>query len=395
MVLLGLSTTTVLAAGTATAGATSGSSATTLLAAGRQGSAADIPWSQVGPGWLLSGWVPTAPKTSGAASPSSPTTLYLIDPLGGRYAIAAPAVTAGSDLVAWSGDGRRALFETQTSSVTSSLVTVVQLQDGTSTRFTIASDGPRSIGFTAPDGLAVIAGSQVQSTRTIPMERFDLSGALAYTYPTSFPHAGPIEGGALYTADGTELVLGTSRGMEVVTNGGQPVRYLPVNTRAGTCQPVRWWAAGVVLASCTPPGNGIALLWLVPTDGRPPTQLTVTPERGSGDLGDVDAWSLPGGDYLQDLGPCGYIYLAKLDAAGRTTPIRVPGTAAGKSVYVLGAYRDRLALTASLSCSPGSSSLMWFDPGTNVVTPLLGPPVNGGSAGPALLFGQTPYFPEF
>jgi hypothetical protein len=38
---------------------------------------------------------------------------------------------------------------------------------------------------------------------------------------------------------------------------------------------------------------------------------------------------------------------------------------------------------------------MWFDPGTNVVTPLLGPPVNGGSAGPALLFGQTPYFPEF
>jgi TolB protein len=274
------------------------------------------------------------------------------------------------------------------------VVTVLQLQTGRSTTFAIASDGPRSIAFTEPDGLAVIAGSQVQSNGTIPMERFDLNGALAYSYPVAFPQAGSVEGGALYSPDGTELVLGTARGLEVVTNRGQPVRYLPVRSGAGTCQPIRWWAAGVVLASCTPP-NGIALLWLVPTNGRQPAALTLAPKRGSGDLGDVDAWSLPSGDYVQDIGPCGYIYLAKLGPTARTSPVRVPGTAPGKSVYVLGAYHAQLALTASLSCSPGSSSLMWFDPGTDVVTPLLGPPANGGSAGQALLFGQTPYLPEF
>ena len=246
MFLLGVLTTPSLAGGAAATAApvtaTFGSRATPgLLAAGRQGSAASIPWSEVGPGWLLAEWLPTAPKASGAANPTSRATLFLIDPLGGRYAIATPGVSPSSYLAAWSGDGKRALFEAQTNSVTSSVVTVLQLQTGRSTTFAIASDGPRSIAFTEPDGLAVIAGNQVQSNGTIPMERFDLNGALAYSYPAAFPQAGSVEGGALYSPDGTELVLGTARGLEVVTNGGQPVRYLPARRGAGTCQPIRWW----------------------------------------------------------------------------------------------------------------------------------------------------------
>lgn len=377
-------TTTLAATATATATATA-----IMLPAGRQGSAASIPWSQVGQGWLLSEWSPVAPSET--YQPAKRSVLYLVDPLGGRYVI--PTVATLGDLVAWSADGQRALFETQTT--TSSVVSVLQLQSGRASTFTIAGSGSRSIGFTEPDGLAIIAAAQVAASGAVRVQRFDLNGALAHTYPMSFPRAGRINGGLLYSPDGTELVLGTARGLELVANTGQPLRYLPMSSRAGTCQPARWWATGVLLASCTPPNSGIPLLWLVPTNGEPPTPLTLTPKRSSGDYGDVDAWSLSGGDYLQDLGACGYIYLARLGPGGRTTPVRVPGTAADKSVYVLGAFHDQLALTTSFSCSPGSVSLMWFDPATDVVTPLLGPPVNGGSVGTTLLWGETPYLEEF
>jgi TolB protein len=340
---------------------------------------------------LLSEWAPVAPsETSG---PAKRSTLYLVDPLGGRYAVTTVS-TLGGDLVAWSGDGQRALFQTQTT--TSSVVTVLQLPSGRAGTFKIAGSGSRSVSFTEPDGLAIIASGQVPGRGAVRVQRFGLNGALEHTYPASFPRAGrvTVNGGLLYSPDGTELVLGTTHGFEVVANSGQPLRYLPMGPGAGTCQPARWWAAGVLLASCTPPSS-IPRLWLVPTNGEPPRSLTATPRPGSGDYGDVDAWSLPGGDYLQDLGACGYIYLARLGRGGRTTPVRVPGTEADRSVYVLGSDGDQLALTTTFSCYPGSASLMWFDPATNVVTPLLGPPVNGGSVGTTLLWGEPPYLTEF
>jgi hypothetical protein len=38
---------------------------------------------------------------------------------------------------------------------------------------------------------------------------------------------------------------------------------------------------------------------------------------------------------------------------------------------------------------------MWYDPATNAVTPLLGPPVNGGSVGRTLLWGEPPGSEEY
>ena len=95
------------------------------------------------------------------------------------------------------------------------------------------------------------------------------------------------------------------------------------------------------------------------------------PLQGSGDYGDLDAWSLPSGDYVQDAGACGYTYLAKLGRTGRTTAVTVPGAVG--SVIVHGAYGNQLALTSQFACQPGSTSLFWFDPATRAVTPLLGP----------------------
>ena len=213
--------------------------------------------------------------------------------------------------------------------------------------------------------------------------------------PRRSPGRAGTDGGLLYSPDGTELVLGTTGGFEVVSNTGQPVRYLPMSPRAGTCQPARWWAAGVLLASCTPRDSGIPLLWLVPVDGGPPAQLTVTPGQRSGDYGDVNAWALPGGDYVQDLGACGYIYLAK---AGRGQEDQ-PGQSAGHSGRQVRVRSRRLQRPAGphrhLFVLAGSASLMWFDPAAGAVTPLLGPPVNAGSVATTLLWGSTPYTSEF
>ena len=267
-VLVAGSVTTVAAAAAASrpSAAPAAASATpAVLPAGRQGSAASIPWSEVGPGWLLSEWYPKAGN--------SPTTLFLVDPLGGRYAVTTGTATPGGMLVGWSGDGRRALFEGSAGPNTT--LTVFQLQSGKSGTFSIGSGDEGQVGFTQPDGLGIIVGGTALGTLTstpvyTPVRRFDLQGALEYTYPGSFAQAGHVLGDYLYSPDGTELVISATRGLEVVTNEGQPVRYVPISPEAQNCQPMRWWAASVVLASCTVPNSGISLLWLVPMNGPAP-----------------------------------------------------------------------------------------------------------------------------
>jgi len=65
--------------------------------------------------------------------------------------------------------------------------------------------------------------------------------------------------------------------------------------------------------------------------------------------------------------------------------VTIPGVTPGASVAVLGTYHDRLALESTLGCG-GDTSLFWFAPGSDVVTPLLGPPVNGGAVVAAMPF---------
>ena len=68
-----------------------------------------------------------------------------------------------------------------------------------------------------------------------------------------------------------------------------------------------------------------------------PRSLTApTNGQNSGqDLGDVNAWQLPAGTFVQALGACGLIYLAKLNDDGTTTPVSVPEVDERKSVEVM------------------------------------------------------------
>jgi hypothetical protein len=356
----------------------SAAAAVQALSAGQQGSRQQVPWTQVGPGWILSEWTP-------AIIPPAATSLFLVDPAGGRYLIdtfpADPAPATPTNLVAWSGDGQRALFSS--SAASPAAVMVLNLRTLATTQFELANGFP--VGFTRPDGLAILVTVNVNETQQL--ERVSLTGQLELSYPESFVPGGFFDGSALYSADGTELAVGTSAGIELMTNQGQGLRYLNVSPSVSDCAAVRWWTPEELLASCAS-SQETSQLWLVPTSGATPQALTASP-AAAGDLGDSDAWQLPSGTYLQEAGACSYVYIAKLQPNGLTTPVAVPGVP-GESVVILGALGDSLAIRnvpgSPMTCAHGPT-LMWFDPARNSVTPLLGGAVNGGYAEAAVLFG--------
>jgi hypothetical protein len=351
------------------------------LADGQQGSLEQVPWAQVGPGWILAEW---SPSLSG----SEATSLFLLDPAGGRYLIdtlpANPTASAPTILVGWSGDGERALL---TSGGASPTVAVLDLRTLTTTEFKLTDAS--AAGFTAPDGFAVIANQNNSSTPVL--ERFSLTGQLELSYPTSFPgNGGTYDGSALYSPDGTELAVGTSTGIELMSNAGQGLRFLPVAPSLEFCSALRWWTPGELLVGCVPDGSGMDQLWLVPTSGATPTALTAAPPAPP-DLGDADAWQVPSGTYVQDEGACSYTYIAKLQPDGLTTPVAVPGVPDGESVIIIGTQGNRLAIRnepgSPETCAHGST-LMWFTPATNSVTPVLGGAANGGTIDSAIMFGE-------
>jgi TolB protein len=366
----------------AVARSASAQAAVQALPAGQQGTRQQVPWAHVGPGWILAEWTATL-------IPPAPTSLFLVDPVGGRYLIdtlsANPTGSASMFLMAWSGDGQRALL---TSTEATPTVEVLNLRTLATTQFQLANAFP--VGFTRPDGLAILVNVNPNASPVGPfeLERVSLTGQLEFTYPESFGPGGVYDGSALYSPDGTELAVGTSAGIELMTNQGQGLSPVNVSPSVNSCSVLRWWAPEELLANCL--AGSSAQLWLVPTSGGTSQALTASPPA-PGDLGDSDAWQLPSGIYLQEAGACSYVYMAKLQPNGLTAPVAVPGVPSGESIVILGALGDRLAIRnvpgSPMTCAHGPS-LMWFDPGTNSVTPVLGGPVNGGYAEAAVLFGE-------
>jgi TolB protein len=374
-----MSAATVAAAiGVAPTAAAEPESAAPMAAQGVEAPLAAVPWSQVGPGWLLAMWSPVPglhpgekPPPGSPTSEDAATTLYLVDPAGGRYPITTfPPAGDGPRprLADWSGDGTRALFSLQAKNQT--VITEVDLRTGTKSTFTVeGSDSfPR---YTRPDGKAVLLNtSGVSKSRSL--ERVDLAGNHQLSYPVP-----PDFHGYLSTPDGTQLVLGTASGLALMGNDGAAGKALPIAGQKD-CSPVRWWDEGtnVALARCDASSAG-SQLWLVPVDGGAPTALTAPNNGHSGpDYGDLDAWQLPGGTYVQAAGACGVVFLAKLRDDGTTSPVSVPDVKSG-SVVVLGANGGDLYLQARAGCG-GGKALIDYNPAANTSTVLLGPPVNGG-----------------
>jgi TolB protein len=210
------------------------------------------------------------------------------------------------------------------------------------------------------------------------LARYTLSGRLAHSLGYS------ADGHVLYEPSDAGFVTGTSHGLELVSNAGGLLRKLPVpGTTANSCNPVRWWDSGTVLASCAPPGTAAAQLWLVPVSGA--KSGTMTPVRAASrrDLGDLDAWSLASGLYLQSAGPCGVLQIFRQAPGGSITLVCVPHTVGDN--HVLTVDGSRMLVQAPTSCT-GSVSLLWFNPATRAEQWLVRAPASQAGAAIAIPF---------
>ena len=316
---------------------------------------AGVPWNRVGPGWVLAQYSTAAPE----GGKTGPVTLYLIGPGGARYQLARwPDLRSAPELVAWSPDGKRALFQVFSGKGGAEQLT---LSSGRMSTFVMQGNAT-PIGYTTPRGLNIV-GTRPSGTRTI-LARYSLSGRLVQSLGYS--------AGALYSPSGTEFVTGASHGIKLVSNRGSLIRQLPVPKM--TCSPVRWWDGRTVLASCTPPDSSIWQLWLVPVSGARPKALTPprNPAR-SGDFGDLDAWRLPSGLYLQGAGACGVLHIYRQARNGSIKLVIPPHTTDDNRV--LTARGSRLLVQAPTDCT-GSVSLLWYNPATQAEQWLIRPPAH-------------------
>jgi hypothetical protein len=349
-VIAGISASVVLGGGAiGTAIAAAGTQATTTAAA--------VPWASVGPGWVLDIYS-TSTKTKAA-----PTTLYLVSPAGAKYALHTwKASQTPPELIAWAGSKTEALFDLVSAKTGPRAVWAeMNLRTGKTTDVTFGGASP--IGFTRPTGQQILGG-RLGSGGIATIARYTQAGALVKKlFSEDIKYLGGFgTPPTLYSADGTELAVGAANGVQLVSNAGGVLKKLPVPGAVTTfgCSPVRWWTKSTLLVECMPKTGFGPQLWLTPTNGARPVALT--PVRKAGfDLGDIGAWKLSSGLYLQSLGACGTLEINKQAKNGSVTRVTVPGAA--DSPVVITATTSRL-LVWQRGCEGSGGQLVWFNPAT-------------------------------
>jgi hypothetical protein len=353
---------------------TSALPAATAVAAGRAAQA-KVPWSKVGPGWVLDEYTVTFPK-------AGPAELYLFSPQGTRYQLASwPDSDTAPQLVAWSPDGTRALLTTYSTHPHTEQLT---LATGKTTTVTLP-DGTQPIGYTTPHGTDIVAG--------IEPARPCCSDFKYYLYGQDGVKVRSLGGypgaGILYTPAGTEFATGGRDGLQLVSSDGVVLRQLPVpGMDSSSCNAVRWWNGSTILAVCYPPAApgyldsiGGAELWLVPVSGARSTVLT---GAAAPNEGDTDAWQLDGGLYLNYFWEHGRDI--KKTHCSNCGLVSVPGLADNADPQVLTAAGSRLLVVANSSYASSSGQLLWFDPATRTEQWLTRVPANVQASSTAISF---------
>lgn len=330
-----------------------------------------VPLRQVGLGWSIVEYF------AGKISPhptKGKTTLYAVSPQGRKFAFFSwPAAKLGLSsyiVVDWSGDGRRVLvvngfnrFE-QISLATGKVINTFKLPNSAS-----------ALAYTRPHGENILASFGAGGIR-----RYDLHGNLTKVLTKTGQ-------GAIESPDGTSVIVGTSYGIEQVSNTGGVIKRLHVPAEIFGCGPTRWWNATTVLAICTEKhGPSIPRLWLFPVKGGRVTALTAQRNGHGSDQGDVDAWKLATGVYLQALGPCGVEFIATQSANGSVHKMPVPGVNL-PSDHIITGHSSSLEVLADSGCG-GGASLVWFNTHTKKVTWVFHPATDIAGVEVAVPFGR-------
>jgi hypothetical protein len=326
-------------------------------ASGQTGTRAQVPWSQVGPGWfLVTSDSSVIASESGSALPASKggtATLWLVSPTGGRYAITSwPGYAAGQDpinlagLTAWSATGREALFSNPGG-------VVVEVDLTTGVRHAVSVPGLSTAGFTSPTGANLVTVVD-DAPRGGPwlgesLVRLNLDGKPQVTIAEA-DHAS-LEW--LYSPDGATVYLNGRGGLRTVSNAGGAIRALQTfETPDADCVPVSWWDEQTILADCTN-GSG-SRLWLVQAAVGSATPLTAMPGSDRVALGYNNAVRAGDAVFAQHLEGCGVVTIQRLAANGVGTHVAIPESLSNDRL--IGAVGSKIAVQSSTEC--GSPS--WF-----------------------------------
>jgi len=358
------------------------STAPALLGANQQADRAAIPWSQVDAGWTLALWTAATLEKQQDLIPVRPQSVFLVNPIGGRYLITTLTGNFKLNLADWSTDVRTALLIRQGDK--SSEVIRLDLSSGKTQSFT-TSGKVRLAKFTKPSGSAILLEREGAS-----FERVSLSGAHQLTYPKSRTTDLFTPNHLLSSSDGRTLVFASDHGLTVRAENGTLRRAIaPAGT--SVCSPVSWWDANSVLAACEP-GEVLAfqdqLLFVVPiltpgsvTPLAPPPPFTGHPY--------TLAWRLDSGVLLLDGGGyCGSGVLGKLDSTGHIVVRSLPVGLNGYGMNPVGSTTTTVTFMIQVLCGQ-SPALVSFNPATDQLTRLLGPGLNGGSVLDAFGFGNA------
>ncbi len=354
--------------------------AQTALPLGAQGSIQDIPWTLVGGGWTLAQWA--------ASNDATATTIFLIDPGGGRYLLG--QVPAADFLEAWSPDLKRVLLWSRDYSSGTTIIERSTADWSVAHTFRLGLDvngiAPQVVGYTFPKGLAILVEDTAPADppAETQLHRYGEDGTPQLAYPVSYPSTGALNADRpLYTADGTQLVVGSKSGLAVIRNDGGFVRQLKA-PGFGACTATRWVSPGVVRASCellptsTQHEPGLAEVWNLPLDGSKPTAVTTAAMVSPAQLGWAQAWTYTGGTLLLGVSGCGAYIPGRYDGHTFTKlTVTISGRIA-PTLDLVGVHADTAMLLAT-ACSPYLRTLVTYDLPSGQATPVLGASVNGGT----------------
>lgn len=349
-------------------------SSQSLLPRGAQGTRADIPWDQVGPGWTLADWSPNPQDTADKV----PSTVFLVNPVGGRYEIT--TLPAGDSIEQWSPNHRKMLLAHS----------VFDLATGTSISLHLP-DNVNLRGFTGDSAGFIGDIDQTDGTGAIVSEqlaRFDLTGRKLNTYPSTLPGMGKLvvsDPPPLNTPDGKQLIVGAQNGLVFFHLNGTVARTAaPIDSsgRTVSCQPDSFWSSTVLLAVCAENGTkNTGALWKFPLDGGAPTQFT---GYATGNyFAFLDAWPTSTGVVGLSAAGCGPPYLIRFDQNMKPMPFsnsRPDGASkTGGQRYIAHDGDSITMMFQSGGCQSSVNTLGRVDAVTGTSVALLGPGMNGGN----------------
>ena len=338
---------------------------------GEVGPRTDVPWRSVGRGWTIAEW---------GNSNSSAVTVYLVNPVGGRYAIAKlpsylPPV--------WSSDVRDVLLTENGGGITEHLDMVT----GTLTSIPIRKN-VFVAGVLPGHAFGVLAFMPGAHGTPPTFGILGPRGTIVTRFPTSAPGAGSFSNDIQFgtdtdtisTATG-EMVLGGTTGIALVTATGHVTRVLAPPAGSTTCQPYRLWSPTVLVASCSN-HHRITGAYLMPLDGSQPNRLSLA-AAPAGYFGVANAWAMTG-HTLVTLGTgCGPPGVELVRTDGTHAQFGLPRAKGTYGVVVPEQAYDTtiIAMTTGANQCVGDKgpSLVSIDIRTQKTTVLLGPGLTGGT----------------